>query len=261
MKVVPLARSLDSFTRDGGHAAEPYAGVDGLVRRVSAGVAGASMIASGWRRGSWRGAALAIAGADLLCHSLTKGKHLYDFVLSPRRKRLRRAPAFAEGESVTAAVTVKQPAPQLYALWRNFENLPYFMEHVKRVRTHDRTRSHWEVEGPLGMQVEWDARVIADRKNELIGWKTLEGDDVAHAGSVRFEPLDTRSPRTRVRVKLQFRPAGGRVGSAIAAVLGADPQQRIEDDLAQFKGFAESMDLDELIGALERDREALAARA
>jgi len=139
-------------------------------------------------------------------------------------------------------------------VWRDFENLPAFLEHVKDVETLDDTRSRWKVEGPMGVPLTWQAEIIADRENELIGWRTLHREKVAHAGSVRFDSLEDDSSRTEVTVSLQFNPPAGRAGVVVARLLGSDPEQAVHEDLQRFKGFAEAMDLDVLQRLLSRRR-------
>jgi uncharacterized membrane protein len=34
---------------------------------------------------------------------------------------------------------------------------------------------------------EWDSVIINEHPGELIAWRTLEGSEIAHAGSVRFK--------------------------------------------------------------------------
>ena len=49
---------------------------------------------------------------------------------------------------VERAVTIDRPRDELFAFWRNFENLPRFMEHLVSVRVDSPTRSHWEAKAP-----------------------------------------------------------------------------------------------------------------
>ena len=59
------------------------------------------------------------------------------------------------------------------------------------------------------------------------------------AGSVHF--ADAGPARgTHVRVRLQYSPPGGKVGAAIAKLLGRDPASEIHADLRQFKQLVES---------------------
>jgi uncharacterized membrane protein len=94
-------------------------------------------------------------------------------------------------------------------------------------------------EGPAGAEVEWDAEIIADKSNELISWRSLEGADVFHSGSVRFQPAPA-GRGTIVRVEINYRPPAGKVGIAVAKIFGKAPEQEIEKDLRRFKQIMET---------------------
>ena len=78
--------------------------------------------------------------------------------------------------------------------------------------------SRWRAKGPAGTVVEWDAEIINEVPNQVIGWRSLEGSDVVSAGSVNFDSAGRRRG-TRVRVHLQYSPPGGKVGAAVARLL------------------------------------------
>ena len=149
------------------------------------------------------------------------------------------AVAAGHGSRVDCAVTVLKPAAEVYAYWRDFENLPRFMKHLVDVDTTANGRSHWVAEGPLGLKVEWDAEIISDIPNRVISWRSLPGADVNSAGSVRFEEL-LQGRGTEVRVELKYDPPAGKVGSAIASLFGASPAHQIHEDLRRFKQIMEA---------------------
>ena len=127
---------------------------------------------------------------------------------------------------------------EVYEFWRNFQNLPRFMRHVESIEDLGDGRSHWTVKGPAGMNVEWDATMIADVPSEVITWRSLENSDVDHAGAVRFE----RAPGNRgtiVKVNLQYEPVGGVIGASIAKLFGEEPEQQLDVDLRRFKQVME----------------------
>ena len=76
---------------------------------------------------------------------------------------------------VEHTMVVNRPASECYAMWRDFENLPRFMEHLESVERREGNRSHWVAKGPAGMSVEWDAEITDDETDELIAWRSLEG--------------------------------------------------------------------------------------
>src|SRR5688500_13085564 len=87
------------------------------------------------------------------------------------------------------------------------------------------------------MRVAWDARIINEIENKLIGWQSLDGSMVSTAGSVNF---DETEHGTRVRVHLQYNPPGGRVGAAVARLFGEEPNQTVREDLRRFKRLLET---------------------
>jgi uncharacterized membrane protein len=47
-------------------------------------------------------------------------------------------------------VTINRPAEELYRFWREFSNLPRFMENIEAVTDAGGGRSHWVVKSPDG---------------------------------------------------------------------------------------------------------------
>jgi len=119
--------------------------------------------------------------------------------------------------------------------------LPQVMSHLESVEVINERLSHWVVKTlPIGgPKVEWDAQIINEVENELIGWRSLRGADVDNAGSVRFRRTDD-DKGTELTVTLQFDPPGGRLGALVAKIFGEDPQEKIEEDLQRFKESMEA---------------------
>jgi uncharacterized membrane protein len=140
---------------------------------------------------------------------------------------------------VQKSITVNRSPEELYRFWQHFENLPRFMNHLQSVQVAGEKRSHWKAKAPAGMTVEWDAEIIADRPNELIAWRSLEGADVDNAGSVHFKPAPG-GRGTEVRVEMQYIPPGGVIGATIAKLFGEAPEQQVQEDLRRFKQLMEA---------------------
>jgi uncharacterized membrane protein len=149
----------------------------------------------------------------------------------------RRALGGSGGVNVEESVTIDCPIEEIYAFWRNLENLPRFMRHLESVECVTETLSRWRAKGPGGTEAEWNAEIINEVPNKVIGWRSLEGSDVVSAGSVHFDEADDG---TRVRIRLQYNPPGGKVGAAVARLMGRDPATEIREDLQQFKQLAET---------------------
>jgi uncharacterized membrane protein len=143
------------------------------------------------------------------------------------------------GVQVTKAITVRRPIDEVYAFWRDFQNLPRFMSHLEAVQVMGEGRSHWRAKAPAGATVEWDAEMIEDRPNELIAWRSLEGADVPNSGSVRFRPAPGEQG-TEVEVELQYDAPGGKLGRLVARLFGEEPSQQVAGDLRRFKQVLET---------------------
>jgi uncharacterized membrane protein len=101
------------------------------------------------------------------------------------------------------------------------------------------TLSRWRARGPGGKVVEWNAEIINEVPNKVIGWRSIEGSDVVSAGSVNFE--DAGPGRgTHVRVRMQYSPPGGWGGGGAARGPAPPPATEIRDDLRRFKQLVET---------------------
>jgi uncharacterized membrane protein len=136
------------------------------------------------------------------------------------------------GVRIDEEIVVSEPPGQVYAICRNFDNLPRVLSHVERVEVLDATRSRWTVKGPVGLRVTWDAELINDEPGKVIAWRTTESPLVTHAGSVTFDAV---ANGTRVRVSLQYDPPAGRIGHAVAALISQDAASVLRHDLAEFR--------------------------
>src|SRR4051794_38222284 len=76
------------------------------------------------------------------------------------------------------AVTINRPLPELFAYWRDFANLPTFMDNVVSISPIDDRRSHWVVKAPGGKTVEWDSVITEESENSFIAWASEPGADV-----------------------------------------------------------------------------------
>lgn len=139
--------------------------------------------------------------------------------------------------SAKKSVTINKSPEELYRFWRRLETLPQFTTHLKSVTVLDQKRSHWIAAAPIGDTVEWDAEIIQEKQNEMIVWKSLEGADVDNTGSVSFAKA---AGGTEVKVAMEYKPPGGALGAAFAALFGENPQQQLEEDLNRFKNLMET---------------------
>jgi uncharacterized membrane protein len=143
------------------------------------------------------------------------------------------------GFVVHEAVRLELPVAEVYQFWRRLENLPRFMDYLHQVTETGNGRSHWSAKGPGGVLVEWDAEIINEVENQVIGWRSLPGGDVTVAGSVNFDTV--RGGRaTQLTVRLQYAPPAGRVGAFVSFLAGREPSQTIREDLRRLKQILEA---------------------
>jgi uncharacterized membrane protein len=215
----------------------------GTAERVASAAAGAALALFAVRR---RGARLLIPIAGgLIMRGLTGRCGVYRALgrNSARREQaasLVASVARGEGIKVERSILIERPADELYAFWRDFENLPRFMEHLESVTVLTPLRSRWTAHAPAGTRVSWEAEIHNEIPNQLIAWRSLPGADVPNAGSVHFTPAGAG---TEVRVVLSYEPPAGRVGAAVAKLFGEEPAQQVDEDLRRFKQVMESGDV------------------
>lgn len=209
--------------------------VHGAERTASL-VGGAALIALGMLGGTKTRVLTTLAGGVLLFRGASGYcpiKHGLDQVDNGTGQARSAVLEHSEGITIEKSVTIDRPREELYRYWRSFENLPKIMRHLESVTVIDDTRSHWMTKAPAGGSVEWDAEIINDVPNELIGWSSMPDSDSANAGSVHF--TDTPGGGTEVRVRLRYDPKFGRLGAAVARLFGENPEQQLSDDLQNFK--------------------------
>ena len=225
----------------------------GRTERWLSMLAGGALAVYALRRRSTPGAAAALTGAALLYRGATGHCDVYQALginradghasekgtgrVADRGSDTRRQLGGNRGIHVEESVLINRPVAEVFRFWRNFENLPKFMRHLESVAQREAGISHWGAKGPAGTTVEWDARIINEIDNKLIGWQSLEGSTVSTAGSVNF---DETGRGTRVRVHLQYNPPAGKIGAAVARLFGEEPKIQVREDLRRFKALLET---------------------
>lgn len=139
---------------------------------------------------------------------------------------------------VARAVTINRPRADLYAYFRDFRNLPTFMDNVERIDVMDDKRSHWVVKAPAGRTVEWDATITDEEEGSYLAWTSEDGADVPNSGRVDFRDAGARG--TVVTATLLYDPPGGVVGKVIAKLFQREPAIQARRDLRRFKQLMET---------------------
>ena len=214
--------------------------------RWASALGGAALAIAGIRRMLDRdeqaGSMMTIAGAGLIYRGATGHCNVYEAAGintaaadGDTQARL----SGSRGTNVEEAVTIAQSPDELYSRWRTLEWLPQIMPTLESVKRLGEGRSRWIARGPHGRRVEWTAEIINEIPGRLLAWKTVGSPDVVSAGSVNFTPLPGHRG-TVVRVRLQYDPPGGKLGTALAWMLGKAPAQSLREGLRHFKQLVEA---------------------
>ena len=238
----------------------------GRPERVGSVALGAALVTYGLRRRDPAGIVAAVLGGAFVLRGATGHCPMYqamgvstgsaDAVLGrPRGDVTSRAATVNARKAVKVerSVTIAADPATLFAFWRNFENLPRFMEHLVSVRVDSPARSHWVAKAPAGGTVEWDAEIINEIPDSLIAWKSAADAEVPNAGSVHF----TAAPAGRgtiVKVVMDVEPPAGKLGFVMAKLFGEDPDRQVREDLRKFKQLMETGEI--ATSARRRDQSA-----
>jgi uncharacterized membrane protein len=208
-------------------------------------IAGTSLAAYGLTRRDKAGSGIAVAGGLFLWWGASGHCELYHVLGINNARRghekgtgSKAGVPYELGARVDAEVLISRNIEDVYRFWRNLENLPRFMKHLDCVEVRDHNVSHWVARGPAGFSVEWDAEIVNEIENQVIGWRSLPGSQVDNGGSVRFERYGDDA--TMVRVSLQYNPPAGTIGARVARAFGEDPRQTVQEDLNRFRELMET---------------------
>lgn len=223
----------------------PQTGSDmnvGRMERFGSIALGAALLAYGLGRRRASGVAQAAAGAALLYRGATGHCPVYERMgVSTADTDTRSALSGPRGFHVHESIRIELPINDVYGFWRDLENLPRFMSHLERVVDLGNQHSHWVAKGPAGIPVEWDAEIINEVPNQVIGWRSLPSSEFVTAGSVNFDEAGG-GQSTLVTVHLQYAPPAGRLGKMVAQLFGDEPSQAIAEDLRRLKRLLEARD-------------------
>lgn len=204
----------------------------GQLERVGSLVLGGVLVWQGTRSKNTTRLPLIAGGSVLLLRGVTRQSIAYRVLGINRAGR--------DGAvRVERTGTILRSPEELYRFWRDFSNLPKFMQHLDSVVILDDKRSKWTAKAPAGVKVEWEAEIVEDKENEVIAWRSLPGAQVENSGRVTFQPAP-KERGTEVKVVLDYKPPAGSLGAAIAKFTGEEPGEQVREDLRHFKMLMES---------------------
>jgi uncharacterized membrane protein len=202
--------------------------------RALAGAMGAGLLVYGGRQRTMPGILIATAGLGLLARGMTN----LDL------QRLTGIGAGRRAVEVNKTIKIAAPVEKVFEFWTNFEQYPRFMESVREVRMTGEGRSHWVVEGPGNLPIEWDLIVREERPN-LLSWKTEPSSVVQHSGIVTFQGSADGNGRTTVHIRMSYNPVAGALGHGAATLMGYDLKTMLDEEVMRLKSALETGKLPE----------------
>lgn len=151
-----------------------------------------------------------------------------------------RRSSFGDYQVVGRSVTIARPRGELFAFWRDFQNLPRFMANLDRIEPGGEPgRNTWHIRAPAGKIYAVDTRIAREVDGELIAWRSTEESEIDTEGRVTFE--DAPGDRgTRVGLIVAYKPRGGVIGDTIATLARRSPELQARHDLKRLKMLMET---------------------
>ena len=162
---------------------------------------------------------------------------------------------FGDYDVVGRTVTIDRPRSELFAFWRDFQNLPRFMENIEKVQpTGPDGRAVWTVSAPAGRSVDIETEIVREERDELIAWRSVEGSDIDTEGRVAFR--DAPGGRgTYVEAVVAYKPPAGELGRRVAKLFMKEPNIQARHDLKRFKMLMETGEIATSARTREEDNE------
>ncbi|GIH18490.1 SRPBCC family protein [Rugosimonospora africana] len=158
---------------------------------------------------------------------------------------------------IEARVTIQRPVADVFAFYRDFENLPRFLGDVMAIERVGPESYRWTIAGPLGIRLKSTIKVTEERVNELIRYETTtvpgmraewtvrfaaEADpgrtDPGRTGAGRTDPGRTAAGPTEVHETLKT--PFGRLGHVALILVGKPPAAEVAANLRRLKQLMET---------------------
>jgi uncharacterized membrane protein len=210
------------------------------IERVASAAIGGALVFSGLRKFSAGGVARAAIGADLLYRGIGGHCQIYEKLgVSTANGRELHAGARSDAPEVRRSITIGRPVEEVYAFWRDPQNLAKIVAHFADVTPAGENRTHWRIRGPLDRTAEWTSEHFDDDARMRQSWKTVPESKIGNEGTVEFR-LAPDSLGTEVHLYMRFEVPGGAAGRALARKLRFAPRLIAEKTLRRLKALMET---------------------
>lgn len=140
---------------------------------------------------------------------------------------------------VGRSILINRPRHELYAYWRDLQNLPRFMENVEAIRMTGERSAVWTIKAPAGQTVEVETEITEEVADSVIAWRSVPGSQIETQGRVTFREAPG-GRGTVVDADIGYRPPGGDLGRAVAKLFFREPNVQARQELKRFKMLMET---------------------
>lgn len=149
-----------------------------------------------------------------------------------------RARSSQDGVDVQRSILIEASPSEVFAAWRDLENLPQFMSGIESVTEDNDKVSHWVASlGPFRMQ--WSAEIVDEVRDQRLQWRALPDADIEHEGLLELSEYPTAGS-TLLRLQMRFRPSGVAGSKALSHLAKMFTEQKLAADLIRFRQFIET---------------------
>ena len=138
----------------------------------------------------------------------------------------------------TRSVQVGGDVEEVFAAWADLESFPEFIDRLKSVTRTGPQTTHWVAQGPMGIDVAWDAETTKFEPGKRIAWTSQIGSELRTSGQVTFSPLSGGLTEVTVTFQHATDTLKGKAGYLLAQLDGV-----LEEALRRFKAHVESRHL------------------
>jgi uncharacterized membrane protein len=140
---------------------------------------------------------------------------------------------------VRYSITIQRPREEVFAFWRDFQNLALIFKDVESISVLSPRLTRWKVRLKNGAHVEWDAEIVEEIENRSISWSSTGGSKVKTAGTVAFEK-GVKPNQTIVRLMMNYTVPGGKLTELATFFTGESPNILANVNLKRLKAFLET---------------------
>jgi len=139
-------------------------------------------------------------------------------------------------KTIEKSVLINADVAKTFAAYRQFLSLPERMDNVNEIELEANNIMTWHVKGPLGLPLEWQAKLEDVRHNELISWSPVETSGIQTSGQIAF--AEVTNLQTRLTAVVNYEGPGHGIADGFVELL-KNPEDLLEQSLQDFKHHVE----------------------